>query len=311
MATMFGSSFETRPAFCVGAMVFSWGDVIAAARRRGEWELLEREACRTHGREREVDHDRVTAAARAFRRERGLIARDDLEHWLRHWGLTPTEWLDFIRRSLVDESVETEAKGRPDETAVAAAAAVDAVCTGRLLCFARQLARDAALAAEAGFFEKDLERLAVLGERGRAEAATPDAVAREVLAHGLDWTRLDWQSLHLPDGDTAREAAMCIRVDGQSAAQVAEAAGVAPVSRSTLLEDAEPSLRPYLEAAVRNELVGPIAVDHGFALILVTDRRPPDPADGELRLRAEVVLAERTAHRALDTWVEWKDSALW
>jgi hypothetical protein len=307
---MIGPSYVTRPAFSVGALVFSWGDVIAAAKRRGEWARLEREAGRTLGREGGVDRVSVSAAARDFRSRRGLIARDDLERWLAHWGLTTAEWLGFIRRSLVQSGGETDATSPPGEQALAAAAAVDAVCSGMLVRFAHRLAGDAALAAELGFVEKDLERVAVMGERGRSEAATPDAVERELLAHGLDWTRLDWNSLTFRDADTANEAAMCIRVDGDSVAQVAAAAGIDAVSGSALLEDAEPSLLPYLEAAVRGELVGPVGVEDGFALVVVEDRRPPDPADSELRRRAEAVLGDRVTRRVLHAWVEWKDPAL-
>jgi hypothetical protein len=301
---MIGASYQARPAFSVGAVVFSWGDVIAAATRRGEWAELERNAGRTAGRTGEIDRDCVSAAARDFRRERGLIAGDDLDRWLVHWGLTADEWLEFIRRSLVPPDGGAEV--RPDAESVA----VDAVCSGVLIRFARRLAEDAALAADAGFIEKDLDRVAALGERGRSQAVTDDAVEREVLSHGLDWTRLVWQSLTFADADAAREAAMCIRLDGDSMGQVAEVAGIEASSSSALLEDAEPSLRPYLEAAVRDELVGPVEVDDGFALVVVEDRRPPDPADGELRRRAEAVLAERATRRVLDAWVEWKDSAL-
>ena len=69
-------------------------------------------------------------------------------------------------------------------------------------------------------------------------------------------------------------------------------------------------VRPSLEAAVRNELVGPVETEDGFALIAVADRCPPDAADGELRRRAEILLAERATQRAIHAWVEWKDSAL-
>jgi hypothetical protein len=310
MVTMTRSSLETRPAFGVGPLEFSWGDVTAAARRRGEWAPLEQEARRTLGRAGRMARDRVDAAARDFRRERGLSSRDDLEGWLAHWGLSQTEWLDFIRRSLVQDSVDAEAEGPPDEQAVAAAAAVDAACSGCLVRFARRLAGDAALAAERGFVGKDLDRVAAFGERGRAEAVTAEAIEHELLTHELAWTRLDWQLLHLPDADTAMEAAMCIRVDGSSVTQVAEAAGIAPVPHSTLLEDAGASLRPYFEAAVPNDLIGPLAVEDGFALIVVEDRRSPDPADRELRARAEPVVAERAVQRALHKWVEWKDPAL-
>ncbi len=306
MATTLAGSFETRPAFSIGKLVYSWGDVIEAARRRGEWAQLELHVRRTLGGVGEIPRDEVTAAARAFRLERRLIARDDLERWLEHWGLTAAEWLDSIRRSLAEE-VEVP---QPDEQAVVDATVVDAICSGRLERSARRLAAEAALAAEAGFLVKDLDGIAAHADRRRSEAGTADAVERELRTNALHWTRVVWQQLNLPDVDTAKEAALCIRIDGQTVAELADAIGTVPTRGVALLEDVEPSLRPYLEAASPDELIGPIPCEDGFALLFVDERRTPDPDDGELRARAGAIVARRAEQRALQAWVEWSDVAL-
>jgi len=197
-----------------------------------------------------------------------------------------------------------------NEKEKADAAAVDAICSGLLVRCAGRLAEDVALAADAGLRESRLALVLRAADDARSGSTPPEAVERELLTHGLDWTRIECELLQLPDAGTAREAAMCIRVDGQTIAEVAEAAGVPVVRLSTLIEDADASFAPYLGGAGSGELIGPVEHAGGHTLILVGIRTPPAASDPELRRRAAALLEQRAAQRAVRTFVEWHDASL-
>ena len=65
----------------------------------------------------------------------------------------------------------------------------------------------------------------------RARAPSDADVEREIAAHALDWIRIEAETLELDDADAAREAALCVRVDGRSLADVAADSGVAASAR--------------------------------------------------------------------------------
>src|SRR5207245_9913642 len=122
----------------------------------------------------------------------------------------------------------------------------EAACTGLLRRAAERLAEDAALVAAEDSVEDTGDRTAFVGALGReaeavrTRAPNPADVAREVAANTLDWIRVEAETLELADAEAAREAALCVRVDGRSLADVAGDSGV-PASELVLyLEDAEP-----------------------------------------------------------------------
>jgi hypothetical protein len=295
------TAIESRDVFSVAGTVYTWGDVISAAKARGEWQEVERAAAARVAASGEPDPDTVAEAGRRFRRQRDLLAADDLEDWLASWGLTPDDWWDYVRGSLAREGgAALRALGGPPERAVA----VEAICSGFLERAARRLAEDAALAAAAGE-RVELADLAPLGERRRAAAARPDALEREVEARRLDWTRFECDVLEVLDSNVADEAALCVRVDGQELAKVAAACGGAVTRLEVVLAEAGPELAPHLLATREEELVGPLEVNGAFALLLVRRRTPPSLEDPELRQRAEAEAVRRAVARELRTHVRW------
>jgi hypothetical protein len=309
-----------RPLFAVEGINYTWQDVLAWSDARGTLSSFSERSRRGSLSLRRADEhgnrassEAVSAAAASFRYGRGLLSAEQLSGWLSRWELSVTEWGEYLERTLLLDDGNTEgAETAVDGEAAAEAEYVDAVCSGFLEREALAFASDMALAdltpiEAAGDQRTMVERTLVAAAIARRNAASEPGVEREIARHGLDWTRLELDVLELEDSGAAREAAMCIRVDGSGIDEVAAAVS-APVNHlSVYLGDLEPWLQPALLAAQPGELVGPVEEDDQFVLLAVNDRRPASPEDPELRRRAESALVERAVRRATESRVRWHE----
>ena len=162
--------------------VYTWGDVIAAARLGGVWARLERQvqaglACvhRSAATGEAADRALIEGAAKQFRYDRGLLAGDDLEAWLVRWALRVGDWRDYLVRASLRERwpeeldrISIERAVEPE--AVASAIWAEAVCSGELERWARTLAGDIALSIEAsempaGSHAETLPRVLAIADR--------------------------------------------------------------------------------------------------------------------------------------------------
>jgi hypothetical protein len=141
----------------------------------------------------------------------------------------------------------------------------------------------------------------------RAEAATEEAIEREVAGHRLEWLRIEGKMLTLRLEDAAREAALCIRADGRAFADVATACGAEPDQLSVHVTDADAVWAPRLIAAREGEVIGPIPRHGAFSLLLVERKTPPGAADPSVRRRAVERIVERVVQRAMREHVEWHE----
>ncbi len=313
-----------RPVFALDGEAFSWAQVVAASRRYGSWCDLEAStryglACERRLAEssEELPAQDVVDAMRRFRYARGLLAGEQLEQWLEHWQLTATEWRDHVGRGLLRERWP----GRREDTAerfpvsddeVAGALWPEAVCSGELERSAVRVAADGALAVAAGETIEDdrehaLVRIRSAADGARAAAITEHVVAREIASHSLDWLRVEGEMLEFAEEDVAREAALCIRVDGQRLTDVATASAIEPGTLRVYVADIEAELASMLVAAREGELVGPVPRDGRFSLMLVEKKTPATGADPEVHSRAEERIVERLVERALREHVEWHE----
>jgi hypothetical protein len=244
----------------------------------------------------DIPAETLHAAAVAFRHEHNLLAADELEAWLSARGLTVADWSNYLRRALLRErwshgleQVEREFPIADDE--VEAALPAEAACSGFLRRAADRLAVDAALGEDA------------------AHAAPPTRAEVEhvIASHALDWIRIEAETLELADAEAAREAALCIRVDGRALADVAADSGAAAETLVLYAEDAEPPLRSALVSASPGELVGPVAHEAGHLLLLIREKITPTADDPELERRAAAVLAARLIERELRNRVVWHE----
>jgi hypothetical protein len=314
-----------RSLFTVAGRTYAWEDVLAAAELRGELGELERQtrqglAClqRLAASGDSVAPEALRAAATVFRYDRNLLAAEELEAWLDAHGLAVADWNAYLRRLLVrerwaDELERIENDFPVSEADVAAALRAEAVCTGFLREAATRLAEDAALASSAAEIEDGADRESVIESLTR-EAATlrvrppsPHDVAREIAAHALDWIRIEAETLELDDAEAAREAALCVRVDGRSLGDVAEEAGVAGSRLVLYLGDADPGLRSALISASPGELVGPLEGGSGHLLLQIRAKAEATQEDPELERRAAAALAARTIERELRNRVVWHE----
>jgi hypothetical protein len=318
-------ALSERSLFTVAGETYTWGDALVAAELRGGLAGLERQtrlgiAClrRLAAEEEGPAPDEVRAAATRFRHERNLLSAEELEGWLAHHGLSIGDWTGYLRRALLRERWSGELERIKAEFTVAdeeveAALPADAVCTGFLRRAAEQLAADAALAAAGGSVDRTGDRrelLAALAEAAEAHlagVATAARIEREVGARNLDWMRVEADSLELADAEAAREAALCVRLDGRPLAEVAADSG-APMQQVVLyVEDAEPELRPLLLSARPGELVGPLERGGGRLLLHVRAKTGASADDPELRRRAADALAARAVARELRDRVRWHE----
>jgi hypothetical protein len=312
-----------RPVFAVEGIAFSWADVVAAARLAGAWEEVEAIvraglACerRLAAAGERVGPEEVVAATQRFRYASNLIAGEELAEWLDHWGLDVSEWRAYVARSLLREQWagelgDTVGRYPVADDDVAEAVWGEAACSGFLPRYAQRLAVDCALAAAAGepiaHTAEALARIHAAAEAARREAVSDEAVAREVAQHRLEWLRIDGELLELPAEDVAREAALCVREDGRPLAEVATDAGTTTAALRAYVEEIDPALSAALVGAREGELVGPIAHEDGFALVRVDGKTLPEPADRDVRRRAEERIAARAAQRAILEHVEWHE----
>lgn len=319
--------FLTEPVFSVGGRTYRWGDVVAAARHWSGWSAVERRAregimCRRHA---EQDGDPLTtaevdAAATAFRYERGLLAAEELESWLARWDVTVPYWMEYLRRSLLRarwarELPQLAARHQVAEDEVAAFVHTEAVCSRALEHLAVRLAERAAVADAIGGRGDpimasitgpiDVAAMDDCWQRFREDAASPQAIEREVHSQHMDWLRLDCRWLAHGQEDVVREAALCVREDGRDLAVVAGDAGVRLAHEMVYLESAEPALRRHLLGARPGDVLGPLPLGDEFRLIEVIAKRAPSAEDPEIRDRAARAVFERAVQGEVVNRVRW------
>jgi len=314
-----------RSLFTVADRTYAWEDVLLAVELRGELDALERQtrqglAClrRLAAETGEAPTEAVRAAATVFRYDRNLLAAEELENWLDTRGLTVSDWNGYLRRLVLrerweDELEQIEAEFAVAEEEVEAALPAEAVCTGFLRRAAERLAEDAALAAANDAVEDGAHRsnsiadLARAADDVRARVPSPPEVEREVAAHAVDWIRIEAETLELSDAEAAREAALCVRVDGRLLTDVAEDCGVPANAIVLYLGDAEPELQAALASATPGELIGPVPRGAGHMLLQLRAKAEPSADDPELGRRAAAVLAARSVDRELRDRVVWHE----
>jgi hypothetical protein len=300
-----------RPVFGVGDQDYRWADVVAAARHWGRWTELERRTAKglaaLAGLPEKIGHAELDEEMQDFRYERSLIAAEEMEAWLEHWAVNTREWTGYLRRRLAGERASGETSSPPGERDVWA----EAVCSGALAGLARDLAARVA-AAEAGGVEpgpvdSDLARM----EAGHAAfvegALTPEAAEKALELRNADWVRLSYTALEFPAAAMASEAALLVREDRLSPEDVAGRAGVPLEEHETFLEDVDPSVSDSLLSAPTGELVGPLRVANGFALLRVNGKVAPTLADPVIQERLQEEVPRRALEREVRNRVRWHE----
>jgi hypothetical protein len=264
-----------RPVFTVGRRQFRWQEVA--------------ERLSAVPRSEPIDERELPDAEARFRYDRGLVAGEEMEAWLRRWELSVAEWRDYLRGALPDDE-----RGRW----------IAAICSGALERAAGELAARAAAADALG--ENDLDRGY---DRFLADAVTPEVLRSLLVARSSDWLRVDCRTLVFDTEAAAREGALCIRDDGMALTEVAAQAGAEIREHSLHLEDAKGELGQALLSARVGELLGPLPLADRFALVLVDAKVDPTLDDPEILRRVQEAARRRAIEREVVNRVVWHERA--
>ncbi len=330
-----------RSVFSTAEGDYDWSHVVLAGHLWSEWMPLADEAgealacVRDHG---EPATEPVQAAASDFRYEYGLLAADEMEAWLARWQLTVDDWMAFLRRHVARRACKIAEHGvaavSPDQLWA------EAVCTSTHEDLARRLAGITAIGAGsdegegppaqwdsveglASAFggwdalglspetaELELERLARLDARFRkfeSSAVADEAIEREIGSRKLDWTIYECDVVELDTLDAAREAALCLRLDGLPIEEVATRAGVALDRASLALGEVGADLATVLLAAQPGSVIGPIPARDRFLVASVRAKEVPKPDDALARAKATRKLLERMIDAEVQAQVRWRE----
>ncbi len=308
----------SRVVFEANGVAYLWRDVLDAARASGDWEPLERRARQQAARLRAAEAEGngpsaelVKARASEFRHARNLLAAEDMEAWLAHWGLTATDWMDHIRASALGASPSPSVDSRGPTPVWA-----DAVCSGDLERLAVGLSQHLAVTAAAGvdppgtpLDAASVGAMQATFDRFCAKATDLPAIDHEVGSHFLGWTRLTWRWVTCAFEAPAREAALCVREDRVDLEEVAGRAGLELHESSQLLDEVPPPVASVLTGAQPGEVLGPLRVADEFWVIEVVARLTPSVGDPLLRGLAARLVVARAVAREVSSRVTWRERA--
>jgi hypothetical protein len=299
-----------------------------------------------HGAGAEVPAADLRSAEEGFRRQRALLAADDLAVWLQARGLGLPDLRAHLRLGLVGAktaAVPTPLVAVPD-TDVRDAALRAALLEGWLGDAARRLVMGAA-AVEVGWApatepsEEEALSLAEGAARDRAlPLSTDDAVALVALAaralslraalanaylqlperdvedilqeNWADWAQLEYSEVTLPTEGAAREAVLCVRDDHLALEDVAQMAS-APLRRVECRAVEVPSsLGAELLTGEPGSAIGPVRGREGWSVAVLHRRRATGVEDPEAWARAQDIGVRRRLERRLAGRVRWYAAAL-
>ena len=217
---------------------------------------------------------------RAFRYARGLLAGDELDAWLDARGLTTGAWEAYLRRSLALElSPEPEGVERRRSRGGRCRRLVG----GHLLGRARRTRERAGDARRGGprrcsrSARRRVRRLLRRRGDGRRDHAR-DRV------EPLEWVRVRYDVVAFPDEDSAAEAALCVRADGDPLANVAARIGVEVEERLDWMDEVDAELASRFPRGRGGRSRRPRPADgDGFVLAALHAKTP---SDGRRRRRA-------------------------
>jgi hypothetical protein len=331
----------SEPLFRAGGQTFDWRDVILCAHLEGRWEpALEAIAeglaglAATDADEDADLEEAVDSAAAEFRYERELITAEETEAWLAARGVTVADWLASVRRGVLRERLEGLGERRqafpPSRKALERAVMVDLRCTSLGQELAESCASQVAGALAVGLpsaadppadpvdsLPAGLDPQHAAARRPLFEAVRhavqryhtsilrDDTLRRAIQGHQVEWVRMECRTVTFAEEPQAREAALCLREDGQDLATVAAEAGLEPEVEGFFIEELTPELQPLFLSARPGDVVGPVPLDQGQALYLVAAKTIPALTDPEVRARAAAWVSARALAGESASRIEW------
>ena len=159
--------------------------------------------------------------------------------------------------------------------------------------------------------ERCRERIPVVAKLEAAVSAfrntvlTPRALQEHVGIHHLDWIWFNNHSIAFDREDMAREAALCIREDDMTLADVAASSKSQVREEHRFLDEIDRGLRDRFLGAREGDVLGPIAVNGGFRVFHIATKRLPSVDDAGVRERAEKSVLQSVTGHEMRQRVRW------
>ena len=302
-----------RAVFAVGARRVTIGDVLRAARSRGELDAPWAEVCRRANLDEfEADDDAAQAGSEQFRSDRDLITAEETERWLERRGLTVEEFGDYFARSTaVAPPSAADATVIPYDdapTELRDQLRIDLILNGAFDEMTERLAwrfaaQDAPETTPDAAPLGEPARLEDAYEQRRALALTPQARADALTFLRLGLTRVELESLELESDDAAREALLCLREDGETMAEVARDGGYLLQQRRWWTGDIPAELQMSFLSAVPGEVLGPVVNKDEFQIYRVVRKIEPQLDDAEVAAQIDAYLVKNHFAERTDRYV--------
>lgn len=308
-------------------------------------ELLRCVECENQSGDAEMDDATIDSAVEKFRYDHDLITAEEVEQWLQARVLTMDDFGEYFARHYWGDNLQGKvAPGAIDY--VSAPEEMRALLRAELIfsgefdrmatrlswraAGSREVKEDVDLAGEkkeflvrAGIDEgalpnwldglgrdegwlNEMLRLEAIHTRIRAELLTPPNRQRELSSLRLPLTRLDVEMLEVESKDAAREASLCVTVDGLSIEEVAKE-GRYPFRQTQLLvEDIEPDLQQKFLSVPAGSVLEPIARGDGFQLCRIVKKVEPNADDPVVRERVDKRLLDLHFAKLVSSHIQWQ-----
>jgi hypothetical protein len=240
-----------------------------------------------------------------WRRARGLLSADETVTWLDRWGLEMSD----VHRHLGHAG---DAPEPPVGDGLERVAWAEAVCSGALDGVAWGLAARVAVSTDPPSSESALDaaafaRLDAEFGRWREGIEAGDAVFAIIESNAAGWVSVVAHGLAFSNLDVAREALLCVRVDGLTFAHVSELSGAEVVESRDLLDDLGEPVRRLVASALPGDVLGPLADAGAYRLLKLVSKSSPDATDPVVLARARALAVTRALDRASAANIVWHD----
>lgn len=298
-------------------------DLVLLGLISGVWPRFEREVSRGLALERDaggvLSAAELRARATEFRYARHLLSAREFTSWLAARSLTVGDLAGVLRRALLRERMP--GGGDSGGSELAGALRAEALCGGifeelagvaiERMAAAHALGRLGGEVADgrvevtvADAMRHRAAGVAALGEDGlrrrlrrlwacedalaalRGRVADPAALQRQLMAHRLDWLRLEGRRLRFGVEGAAREARALMTDDGLSASEVGVIAGTVAIADSFYLDEVPGQIAGALAGTAPGEVAGPWLQDGQWNVLVVSAKTLPSADDPVLRERA-------------------------
>jgi hypothetical protein len=143
-------------------------------------------------------------------------------------------------------------------------------------------------------------------EQFRLTVATADGIRRQITGNLMGWTRIRYDVLSFASAAAAREAADCIRLDGEAPEDVAERAMIAIEQVTRFYGELERPAAAVLLSAPTNEWIGPLEIAGRHQLFRARGKTPPRPDDTMVIDRVAMHLLTQAIEKERRERVRWR-----